>query len=47
MELGEFTPENVTEIILRDKAEWDRISAFIQWVLLEKKRQAQLAPNGL
>ena len=40
-----FSPENVVALLLCDKAEWDRIYSFIQWVLLEKK-QAQLAPNG-
>ena len=37
MELGEFTPESVVALMLRGQAEWDRINAFIQWVLLEKK----------
>ena len=38
MELGDFTPESVVALILRGKAEWDRINAF--------KRQAQIAPKG-
>ena len=37
MDLGEFTPESVVEIMLHGKEEWDRISVFIEWVLQGKK----------
>ena len=37
MELGELTPESVVALMLRGKAKWDGINAFIQWVLLKKK----------
>ena len=47
MELGEFTPDNVVEFMLRDKAEWDRITAFVQWVLLEKKRGPTCTQRGV
>ena len=43
MELGDFTPESVVALMLRGKSKWDRINAFIQWVLLERKRHAQRA----
>ena len=46
MKLGEFTPEGVVELMLQGKMDWDRISEFVQWVLLEKIRQTQLALNG-
>ena len=45
MEFGEFTPESVLEFMLRGKAEWGRISAYTEWILL-KKRQALLHPKG-
>ena len=37
--LGEFTPEDVVEIMLHGKKEWDRITTLTQTVLLVKPCQ--------
>ena len=36
MKFGEFTPEGIVEIMLRNKEKWDRISTIIHWILQEK-----------
>ena len=46
LELGDFTPEDEDDIMFRGKVEKDRISAFIQSFVIEKRRQAQLARKG-
>lgn len=49
IEFQEFTPEGVTEFVLRGKEEWDGISTFIMWFYegRNNRRNFQLAPSNL